>query len=611
MDKRTLLAFALIFLILIGSNEILKRLNRPGPSTGPEAPVAAQTTTGEVAQPATGRPGAEPEATDQGPVAARVPEPVASEPAAATPRDAAAALAPAVSERSFETYVVTTPLYRVEISGDGGRVISWRGFEHSDHEGQPVELVPQGEEAPRHGDDAVIFARAELPLGSRMFSSDGPLTLEVTAGEGPRTLTLSTRTAGGLEVRKIYTFTPDSYAYDVDIEVAADGPEGAAALDLVGDPLAARFAWNQGLAQTDGTDRFSRNAFRSYAKVGEELHSENRNDLGEDATEVTASYSGTVRFALVKSKYFMAAGIVPQESSRVVEGRIQLGGDPARGKLTWAIEVPFGSGRPGGDVVADSRVIYYVGPQEQERLKAFGVGLEKTMDLGWALFRPLAEAVIWIMDAMYRVVPNYGVIIILFSVLTKLLFYPLTRTSTQSMKRMQMLQPKIKELQERYKDNREKQSQAMMELYKKEKVNPMAGCLPLLLQMPVFIALYQALAHTIALRNTPFVLWINDLSQPDHLFLLPFALPFLGSWFNLLPIFMSASMWVQTKLTPTGTAGGQMAAMNTFMPVIFLFMFYQMPSGLVLYWLVNNLMTIYQTWRIHQTVPSAGGAQAA
>ena len=180
---------------------------------------------------------------------------------------------------------------------------------------------------------------------------------------------------------------------------------------------------------------------------------------------------------------------------------------------------------------------------------------------------------------------------------------------TESMKRMQELQPKIKGLQEKYKDNKEKQSKATMELYKTEKINPMAGCLPLLVQMPVFIALYQSLMHTIALRNTPFMLWIDDLSQPDAMFQLPFALPFLGAEFNLLPILMTGLMVVQTKLTPTGAAGGQMAAMNTVMPVVMLFIFYQMPSGLVLYWLVNTLMTIYQTWRIHKTTPTTGGAQ--
>jgi YidC/Oxa1 family membrane protein insertase len=136
----------------------------------------------------------------------------------------------------------------------------------------------------------------------------------------------------------------------------------------------------------------------------------------------------------------------------------------------------------------------------------------------------------------------------------------------------------------------------------------MAGCLPLLVQMPVFIALYQALRNTIALRQAPFALWMNDLASPDALFQLPISLPFLGSSFNLLPVLMAVSMYFQTKMTPSAASGGQMAVMNSIMPFMMLFIFYNMPSGLVLYWLVNTVMQIYQTWRINSTAPATGGA---
>jgi YidC/Oxa1 family membrane protein insertase len=177
------------------------------------------------------------------------------------------------------------------------------------------------------------------------------------------------------------------------------------------------------------------------------------------------------------------------------------------------------------------------------------------------------------------------------------------------MKKMQELQPKMKALQEKYKNDKEKLNKATMELYQKEKVNPLSGCLPLVVQMPVFFALYQALSHTISLRGQPWILWVQDLSQPDALFEMPFGLPFLGSDFNVLPILMSVAMYFQTKLTPT-TGGGQMAMMNTMMPVIMIFIFYNMPSGLVLYWLVNTLLQGYQTWKIHQTAPTPGGNEA-
>ena len=177
---------------------------------------------------------------------------------------------------------------------------------------------------------------------------------------------------------------------------------------------------------------------------------------------------------------------------------------------------------------------------------------------------------------------------------------------------MQDLQPKLKALQEKYKNDKEKLNQATKKLYQEEKVNPLAGCLPLLVQSPVFIALYQALNHTIALRGQPFVLWIKDLSQPDAIATLPFALPLLGNDLNVLPILMSVAMYFQTKFTPSSAAGGQMAMMNTMLPLVMIFIFYNMPSGLVLYWLVNTIMQGYQSWQIHRTAaPVGGGTQTA
>ena len=263
------------------------------------------------------------------------------------------------------------------------------------------------------------------------------------------------------------------------------------------------------------------------------------------------------------------------------------------------------------DSPAGARLSFYIGPIQYEVLKSYGVGLEKSVDLGWKIFHPLAGLILRFMNWLYRWLPNYGVIIILISVLTKALFYPLTVSSTRSMKRMQEVQPKMKALQEKYKNNQEKLSQEMMRLYKEEKINPMGGCLPMLLQMPVFIALYQALRGDIALRQAPFVGWIHDLGQPDALFRLPVALPFVGDEFNLLPLLMAATTYWQVKITPSAPpGGGSMAMMNKLMPVMMLVFFYSFPSGLVLYWLVNNLLTIYQTWRIHTTTPVRGGAQA-
>jgi YidC/Oxa1 family membrane protein insertase len=588
MDRRTVLAFVLIFLILVGSNLIMQKLfpSKP-PTAATPAPTTEQVgTAGSAGSVTTGSPSVPAPAVASGEAGLRLQE--------------------AGEARRF---VVETPLLRAELDSRGARLVSWRVKSYHDDQGNPVELVPQGPEAAAAGDDAVSFTGARVPLGEVVFASEASGQTTVTTAAASVVFTV--RTDGDLEIRKTYTFDPATYTALVDLEVREVGPLAGETLRRFGDPLSARFGWPQGIAETEHDDRVGRVAYKAFAKVGDVLQSVNRKDLAKGADRVAARLNGSVRFALLQNKYFTVAGILPQEPQQVVEGTVFLGGDPVRHQQTWAIEAPLRATPAGGGGGAASRLTLYIGPQSTERLKVFGLGMEKTMDMGWHLLRPLAEAVLWIMGFMYRFVPNYGVVIILFSVFTKLLFYPLTRSSTESMKKMQALQPRIQELQQKYKDNREKMSQEMMKLYQKEKVNPMSGCLPLLIQMPVFFALYQALAHTIWLRNAPFVLWIDDLSLPDVLFTLPFALPLLGSHVSLLPILMSASMWVQSKLTPSANLGGQMALMNTLMPVIFLFMFYQMPSGLVLYWLVNNIMTIYQTWRIHTAAPRAGGVQTA
>ncbi len=598
MDRRTVLAFVLIFLIVIGSDYVMRRM-RPAPPPAENRPAATEQA-----------------ATDPPDDRAPAPPPVVTAPTVSGAADSGAvtvatALTVVPDNAGESRFRVETPLYRVEISSVGGRILSWQSLVHLDANRQPVELIPQGDGATRQGDDALMFVGGSLDLGWVNFSSDGPTPLSVSPETGSASLVLRARTAGDLEVRKTYTFDPASYTMLVDLDVVAAGPRAGEAARLVGAPVSARFGWPQGIASTERTNNAEQAAFKSFARVGDELHAKHRKDIGKSADKVNARFTGSVRFATVQNKYFIVAGILPQGPDQTVEGTVVLSADPARRQQTWAIEAPLRAPSAGSGVLAASRLTTYIGPQETETLRAFGLGLEKTMEMGWALFRPLAEGVLWILGHMYSVISNYGVVIILFSVLMKLVFWPLTRTSTESMKKMQALQPKVQEIQKKYKDNREKLSQETMKLYQKEKVNPMAGCLPLLVQMPVFIALYQALAHTISLRNAPFALWMNDLSQPDALFSLPFSVPFLGNEFNVLPILMSASMWVQTKITPTANLGGQMALMNTLMPVIFLFMFYQMPSGLVLYWLVVNIMSIYQTWRIHTTAPHTGGVAAA
>ncbi len=472
-------------------------------------------------------------------------------------------------------------------------------------EGGSIQLIP--ETGPKAGLDALIFRGAELNLANLVFEAD-KTSIVMSEGSGAASLTLKAGLAGGFEVRKIFSFRPDVYGIEVDYVLAAVGGQANQALTLTGTPEEFRFGWNQGIAPTERNQKMELPALRSLARVGEDIQYKKRDGLKKSVEKVAGQWRGSVHFAGLQNRYFTVVGLVPQEQGEPVEGTIRISGDTETMTQSWAIDVPAGRGV--GDEIAVARLDLYIGPMETELLRSYGHGLEESMDLGWKVFRPLSKLVLLGMDFLHRYISNYGLIIIIFSVLSKLAFYPLTKSSTESMKKMQAVQPKIKALQEKYKNDKDKLNKATMELYSEEKVNPLAGCLPLLVQSPVFIALYQALNHTIALRGQPLGLWITDLSQPDAIATLPFALPFLGSDLNVLPILMAVAMYFQTKFTPS-TGGGQMAAMNTMMPLFMVFIFYNMPSGLVLYWLINTLMQGYQSWRISRDAPAGGGTQTA
>lgn len=234
--------------------------------------------------------------------------------------------------------------------------------------------------------------------------------------------------------------------------------------------------------------------------------------------------------------------------------------------------------------------LIYAGPNYYRDLKSYDRGFEQILSQGFfGIFKlGLLIALQW----TYQLVGNYGWAIVLITAAVKLLFTPLTHMSFASMKKMQALQPKLKSIQEQHKSDQAKLSKEMMELYKKHKVNPMSGCLPMLLQIPVFIAFYQVLAQTAEFQAEPFIWWIRDLSEPDRAFILPFALPFLGDAVNILPLLMIGSMVWQQQLTPQ-TGPPEQQKMMMFMPIIFGFIFYSLPSGLVLYWFVNNLLSIF------------------
>ena len=225
------------------------------------------------------------------------------------------------------------------------------------------------------------------------------------------------------------------------------------------------------------------------------------------------------------------------------------------------------------------------------------------MNFGWFIVRPISKFVLWALKSMHLYIPNYGIILIIFSILVKLVVYPLTKKSYESTRAMQAIQPEINNLKEKYKNNPTKLNQKTMELYKKKGVNPIGGCLPMLLQMPLLFALFTVFRSTIELRGEPFVWWIKDLSAPDILFYIPFKIPLYGDFVCALPILMALSMFVQQRMMMATTGGPQeqqQKLMQYFMMVFFFLLFNGFPSGLNLYYTLFNVLTIAQQKLIKQ-----------
>lgn len=283
-------------------------------------------------------------------------------------------------------------------------------------------------------------------------------------------------------------------------------------------------------------------------------------------------HEGDIKWTAVQDKYFISA-LIPQGNVKKII--VSKGNEK---DVHSAIEISEGQ---------KSSFMLYAGPKEYKRLQALGVGLDESISFGWfivwelSIISWMAKGLFYLLQIFHRLSQNYGVAIIFLTMLVRVAFIPLTFKSFKSMKDIQKLQPEIQKLQKKFKDNRVELNKAMMELYKTHKVNPLGGCLPMVLQLPVFIGLYNLLANTIELRQTPFFLWITDLSIKDP--------------YYVLPIVMGITMLIQQKMTPS-TVDPTQAKIMLIMPVMFTFFFLNFPSGLVLYWLVNNVLTIGQQY---------------
>jgi YidC/Oxa1 family membrane protein insertase len=493
----------------------------------------------------------------------------ASTAAAASPKPPVSAV-PAVDSaaKSGETVRVTTDLLVADIDSLGGTLKRVELIRHKDSKDWSKNLVLLG---PEHRYEAQSGLTGDTGPNHRTAWRVLPGERSLAAGQDAIELRLAAQGKDGLEVQKIYTFRRDSYVIDVALEIRNPGPAAVATFGYFqlthdGRPETT----TNSVASTFGAQSFTGFAVYTTEHAYEKVH---LSDIDKrKADYVKRAANGWMAFV---QHYFVSAWLPKDgiERDYVVEKRQD-------GTYAGRVLIPA-SIAPGA--TAKLAAPLYAGPQEQQRLRSAANGLDLVVDYGWLAI--IAWPLFWLLEKFHALSGNWGVAIILLTVLIKIIFFPLSAASYKSMAKMKLVTPRLTKIREMYGNDRQKMNQAMMELYKTEKINPLGGCFPILVQIPVFIALYWTLLAAIELRHAPFMLWINDLSALDP--------------YYVLPILMTITMVVQTKLNPVPPDPVQAQVMK-FMPFVFSIFFFFFPAGLVLYWLVNNILSILQQWQIQR-----------
>jgi len=448
---------------------------------------------------------------------------------------------------------------------------------------QGMELLPQAESQRLPLRVAFLGSSGEKAEAVMYTSDREALTLETPKAQG--TITLSGKSIGpgsGLSFQKTFAFREDDYRIDADIKITNTSGaliSGNAIVEWTHSYLAHAGKSSGGFFSGQPSEADTPAKFTYF--INGKVEKTEFKDITADKT-----LEGEILWTSFEDKYFISA-ILPQKE---LPHQVHVG-RPSENALAYQLLFSNISLKPGESKTYTCAL--YLGPKEISILSKQGSKLEKCIDFGW--FDIVAKPLLIALDFFYRFCGNYGIAIILITVIIKILFWPLTHKSYQSMKDMQKLQPEMAKLKEKYKDKKEELNREVMGLYKKYNVNPLGGCLPILLQIPVFIALYNVLQNSIELRHANFIsFWINDLSALDPTY--------------ISPILMGASMFYQQKMTPSSADPAQ-AKMMLMMPVIFTFMFLSFPSGLVLYWLVNNVLSIAQQLYINKKSHDSGGGE--
>ena len=541
---RAFLAIIISFVILLGYQYFFVGFDQPVP--------VSETTEQSAQQPGQAAP-VQPAQTAAAPVA-QVSAEVSPVPAKAY-------------DRTPKEITIDTDLYTAILSEDGGTITSFvlkKHKESHDKDSTGMQLVK-------------TTAAQGFPLqfswgsavGARVLYNSDVQSLKLSADKTKAELRMQAEAGNGLVVERVYTFDNTNYLIDLSVTVknlSGNILQGIPQLGLVN----TRF---EGVASP--SDRFLFGGPVAFLDGGLQEVS------AKDFADGPKTLQGVIEWAGYEGNYFLCA-LVPKDgagSSFTMQGTEALAATQLAGALDTL--------QPQTEKSYDYHIYY--GPKKLKMLQSIGYNLDRSVNFGW--FDVIAKPTLWLLNMFYSFVHNYGIAIILVTVLFKAVFWPISQKGMKSMKNMQKLQPKMVKIKEKYKSDPTKMNQEVMSLYKTYKVNPLGGCLPMVLQIPVFFALYKVLLQCIELRHAPFMLWITDLSAPDRLWI-GLNIPYVGG-LPVLTLLMGASMFLQQKLSPT-TADPTQAKIMMFLPVVFTFMFLNFASGLVLYWFINNLLSILQ-----------------
>jgi len=458
---------------------------------------------------------------------------------------------------------VKTDLLNAEIDTAGGTLVRVEFLKHKDSIDENKGFVLLGRKHSYFAQSGLI---GDALPNHRTIWKEVPGARELAPGSDKLEVRLAAE-GPGVSVEKVYVFYRDRYVIDVAFDVKNTGstaisPHAYFQLVRDGETPAGQTAM---MKTFHGAAVYT--AEKAYQKVS---YSDIDKESLSYPKQATDGWIGMVQH------YFVSAWLPHANVPREYYTKKLPDGHYSAGLIVAMPEIA-----PGSEAQVDSPL--FVGPQEQKRLRSAAPGLDLVVDYGWLTV--IAWPLFWLLEKFHSLTGNWGVAIILLTVVVKLVFFPLSAASYKSMAKMKLITPRLTKIREMYGNDRQKMNQAMMELYRTEKINPLGGCLPIVVQIPVFIALYWVLLAAIELRHAPFIFWINDLSALDP--------------FYVLPVLMTASMFIQTKMNPTPPDPVQ-AKIMTFMPFVFSVFFFFFPAGLVLYWLVNNILSILQQWQIQR-----------